>query len=125
MLPSRPPRFDAALRTLEPALRSDQETRLRVTLLDGSLMEGTLVTLGEGHLSLENAAEELQYVPIDQIATLEIGVRRTFREFVVVSGMIAVVVTALVAAATVPFLRTHALTWIAVQLSIFTFAGIG
>lgn len=124
MLPARPTAVTPALEALEKLRGSEEGARLRVALLDDSVFEGELVSLSDGHLALGTPAG-MQYVPADQVRIIQRATRRTFREFLVLSGMIVGVTAALVAVERVPFLEAHLnLREVAVGLCIFTFAGI-
>jgi hypothetical protein len=101
------------------------EREIRVTLLDGSVVEGIFAMHTAAHLSLEDRGEEMVYVPTEEIRTLELGIRRPVRELAVVTGIILGITALLVVESQIPFLRAHlSLPWFATQLAIFTFAGV-
>ena len=124
MLPARRADLTGAIQKVNELARSDAESRLRVELLDGSITEGLLVAHSDGHLSLQDSAGQMVYVPTDQIRALSIATRRGGREFVLVAGAIVGITGVLVEAANVPYLRAHSLVTIATWLAIFSFAGI-
>lgn len=125
MLPARRAALDGALQTIDARGGSELEREVRVTLLDGSVVEGVLMFHAEKGLSIQDRGEELVFVASEEIRTLEIGVRRTMREFVVVSGVILAVTALLVVEWSIPYLRAHlSLPWLASQLAIFSFAGL-
>lgn len=126
MLPARQAALSRALEKIDAPGRGDAEREVRVTLLTGEVVEGLLMFHAEKGLSIQDRREELVFVESDEIQTLEVGVRRTMREFVVVSGMILGVTALLVLEWNIPFLRAHlSLPWVATQLAIFSWAGLG
>ena len=125
MLPARRAALDRALERFDARGRSDLEREVRVTLRDGSVVEGVLMFHAEKGLSIQDRSDTLVFVEGDEIRTLEAGVRRTLREFVVVSGLIVGITALVVLEWQVAFFRAHLkLPWVASQLVIFGFAGV-
>lgn len=126
MLPARRAALSAALEKLDAPGRGEREREVRVTRLDGEVIEGLLMFHAERGLSIQDRAERMVFVEREEIRTLEVAARRTGREFVVVSAMILGVTALLVVEWNIPFLRAHLkLPWVAAQLAIFSWAGLG
>ena len=125
MLPARRAALDVALERIDARGKREPEREVRVTLRTGEVIEGLLMFHAEKGLSIQDRREELVFVESDEIQSLEVAVRRTVREFVVVSGIILGITALLVLEWHIPFLRAHLkLPWVAAQLVAFSFAGL-
>lgn len=81
--------------------------RLRVGLRDGAVVEGTLHSASSSHLSLVLDNARAQLIPASDISSLHIGVRRSGREFLLVTILILGATTVVVAAYFIEWLRPY------------------
>jgi hypothetical protein len=107
MLPDRHSALTRALTALDHLQKADEEVRLRVGLPDGSVVDGFLLSAAADHLSLRLPSAKAQYIPADQIHSVHLARRRSFRELAPVSVIILGTTAAIAALYRVPGLHPH------------------
>jgi hypothetical protein len=107
MLPTRRSVLAQSLEDLSPLARGDQELRLRVGLLDGTVVDGALLSASAQHVSLRLDGAQARLVPAADISSLHLAVRRPLREFVLVGGLIFTVTGVLVGVVSLGWARPH------------------
>ena len=107
MLPARRSALSNALTSLDQPRERGGEIRLRIGLLDGTVVDGFLISASADHLSLRLTSAQARYIPADQIRSLHMATRRPLRELAPVSLIILATTGAVIPLARSELLRSH------------------
>lgn len=105
MLPVLHPGLTHALSSLGRLDQGAAPVRLRVGLWDGSVVEGTLLSASENHLSVVLPGAQARLVRVDEIRSVYRARRRRLRWLAVVAGGILAATAVIVGMSEVPLLR--------------------
>ncbi|MEP6574433.1 MAG: hypothetical protein ABJD11_17160 [Gemmatimonadota bacterium] len=97
--------------------------RIRIGLMDGSMMEGTLISASPDHISLMLPTVRAEYIPAESIRSVAVAEPRPVRELLPVSLVIVAATAVLVGLAQFPALTPY-FPRIAGGLAIFGLVGI-
>jgi len=107
MLPARRSALSSALGALDESRGRGAKVRLRVGLLDGTVVDGILVSASADHLSLLLPSAQARYIPADQVRSVHQATRRPLRELAPVSLIILGTTAAVIPLARSDLLRSH------------------
>jgi hypothetical protein len=107
MLPVQHPGLTRALTTLSQLQLSDSVVRLRVGLVDGTVLDGVLHSASADHVSIVLPRAQARYIAARDIRSVHRARRRPLRKLGLLALGIILATAAVVAMYEVPFLREH------------------